>query len=175
MWRTPAEVGVFLYPERMTIDPHFDFAWLGPLYLVAVAWPLTVIDIRERRLPNRLTLPVFPITLLGQMLAVLSGDDVGRLFTSLLISALAFTVAVVLNRFAGLGMGDVKLIAGITLALAWFNPFLPAVAILVAFGSAGAASLVLLALRKTRMGSSIALGPYLLFGLLVCFIAQGWS
>ena len=159
----------------MTFDPHFDFAWLGPLYLVAVAWPLTGIDIRQRRLPNRLTLPVFPITILGQVFAVLSGDDAGRLFNSLLISALAFAVAIVLNCFAGLGMGDVKLIAGITLALAWFNPFLPAVAILVAFVSAGAASLVMLALRKTRMGSSIALGPYLLFGFLVCFIAQGWS
>jgi prepilin signal peptidase PulO-like enzyme (type II secretory pathway) len=72
-------------------------------------------------------------------------------------------------------MGDVKLIAGITLALAWFNPFLPAVAILVAFLTAGAGALVLLILQKTRMGSSIALGPYLLFGFAVCFIAQGWS
>jgi leader peptidase (prepilin peptidase)/N-methyltransferase len=175
VWRTPASVGVFLYPEPMTFDPHFDFAWLGPLYLVAVAWPLTVIDIRERRLPNRLTLPVFPITILGQLLAVLFGDDPDRLFTALVISVLAFAVALILNRFAGLGMGDVKQIAGITLALVWFNPFLPAVAIHVAFVSAGAASLVLLALRKTRMGSSIALGPYLLFGFAVCFIAQGWS
>jgi leader peptidase (prepilin peptidase)/N-methyltransferase len=159
----------------MTFDPHFDFAWLGPLYLIAVSWPLTVIDLRERRLPNRLTLPVFPITLLGQLLAMILGDDAGRLFASLIISALAFAVALVLNRFAGLGMGDVKLIAGITLSLAWFNPFLPAVAILVAFLSAGAGALVLLILRKTRMGSSIALGPYLLFGFAVCFIAQGWS
>jgi leader peptidase (prepilin peptidase)/N-methyltransferase len=159
----------------MTFDPHFDFAWLGPLYLVAVSWPLTVIDIRERRLPNRLTLPVFPITILGQVFAVLSGGDFGRVFTSLLISTLAFAVALVLNRYAGLGMGDVKLIAGITLALAWFNPFLPAVAILVAFVTAGVVALTLLSLRKTRMGSSIALGPYLLFGFLVCFIAQGWS
>ena len=175
MWRTPAEVGVFLYPERMTFDPHFDFAWLGPLYLVAVAWPLTVIDIRQRRLPNRLTLPVFPITILGQVLAVLFGDDPGRLFTALVISALAFAVALVLNRFAGLGMGDVKLIAGITLTLAWFNPFLPAVAILVAFVSAGAASLVMLALRKTRMGSNIALGPYLLLGFVVALTFQAIS
>jgi leader peptidase (prepilin peptidase)/N-methyltransferase len=143
--------------------------------LIAVSWPLTVIDIRERRLPNRLTLPVFPITVLGQLLAVILGDDAGRLFASLIISALAFSVALVLNRFAGLGMGDVKLIAGITLALAWFNPFLPAVAILVAFLTAGAGALVLLILQKTRMGSSIALGPYLLFGFAVCFIAQGWS
>jgi leader peptidase (prepilin peptidase)/N-methyltransferase len=72
-------------------------------------------------------------------------------------------------------MGDVKLIAGISFALAWFNSFLPALAILIALVSAGVVSLALLALRKTRMGSSIALGPYLLFGFLVCFIAQGWS
>lgn len=175
MWRTPAQVGVFLYPERMTFDPQFDFAWLGPLYLVAVTWPLTVIDIRERRLPNRLTLPVFPITLLGQGVAVLLGADAGRLFAAVLAAIVIFAFALMLNLFAGLGMGDVKLIAGISFALAWFNPFLSAVAILVAFVAAGAASLWLLALRKTRMGSSIALGPYLLFGFLVCFIAQGWS
>ena len=159
----------------MTLDPHFDFAWLGPLYLVAVAWPLTVIDIRERRLPNRLTLPAFPITLLGQGIAVLMGEDVWRLLVSVLAAFIAFAIALLLNYIAGLGMGDVKLIAGITFALAWFSPLLPVTAILVAFVSAGAASLVLLALRKTRMGSSIALGPYLLFGFVVCFIAQGWS
>ena len=159
----------------MTLDPHFDFAWLGPLYLVAVAWPLTVIDIRERRLPNRLTLPAFPITLLGQGIAVLMGEDVWRLLVSVLAAFIAFAIALLLNVIAGLGMGDVKLIAGITFALAWFSPLLPVTAILVAFVSAGAASLVLLALRKTRMGSSIALGPYLLFGFVVCFIAQGWS
>ena len=159
----------------MTLDPHFDFAWLGPLYLVAVAWPLSVIDIRERRLPNRLTLPAFPITLLGQGIAVLMGEDVWRLLVSVLAAFIAFAIALLLNVIAGLGMGDVKLIAGITFALAWFSPLLPVTAILVAFVSAGAASLVLLALRKTRMGSSIALGPYLLFGFVVCFIAQGWS
>lgn len=175
MWRTPNQVGVFLYPERVTFDPHFDFAWLGPLYLVAVTWPLTVIDIRERRLPNRLTLPVFPITLLGQCIAVLLGEDLWRLFAAVLAALVAFAIALLLNHIAGLGMGDVKLIAGISLALAWFSPILPAVAILISFLAAGAASLALLTLRKTSMGSSIALGPYLLFGFLVCFIAQGWS
>ena len=159
----------------MTFEPHFDFAWLGPLYLVAVSWPLTVIDLRQRRLPNRLTLPVLPVTLVGQAVAVLLGDEIGRLLGSLLAAVVVFVLALLLNIFAGLGMGDVKLIAGITLGLAWFDPFLPAVALLVAFLAAGVVSLAMLALRKTRMGSSIALGPYLLFGFLVCFIAQGWS
>ena len=159
----------------MTFDLHFDFAWLGPLYLIAISWPLTVIDLRERRLPNRLTLPVFPITLLGQVIAVMLGAEPGRLWDCLLASVLAFVVSLVLSVFAGLGMGDVKLIAGITFALAWFDPLLPAAAILVAFVTAGVVALALLTLRKTRMGSSIALGPYLLCGFAVCFIAQGWS
>ena len=159
----------------MTFDLHFDFAWLGPLYLIAVSWPLTAIDLRERRLPNRLTLPVFPITLLGQVIAVMLGAEPGRLWDCLLASVLAFVVSLVLSVFAGLGMGDVKLIAGITFALAWFDPLLPTAAILVAFVTAGVVALTLLSLRKTRMGSSIALGPYLLFGFAVCFIAQGWS
>ena len=159
----------------MTFDLHFDFAWLGPLYLIAISWPLTVIDLRERRLPNRLTLPVFPITLVGQVISVVLGADSGRLWGCLLASVLAFVVSLVLSVFAGLGMGDVKLIAGITFALAWFDPLLPTAAILVAFVTAGVVALTLLSLRKTRMGSSIALGPYLLFGFAVCFIAQGWS
>jgi leader peptidase (prepilin peptidase)/N-methyltransferase len=159
----------------MTFDLTFDFAWLGPLYLVAVSWPLTAIDIRERRLPNRLTLPVFPVAVFGQVSAIAFGAEPGQLWSSLVASALAFVFALVLNRTAGLGMGDVKLIAGITLSLSWFHPFLPAIALLIALVSAGAVSLVMLVLRKTRMGSSIALGPYLLFGFLVCFIAQGWS
>lgn len=175
MWKTPTAAGVFLYPNRMTFDLHFDFAWLGPLYLVAVSLPLTVIDLRERRLPNRLTLPAFPITLAGQGLAVALGEGIWPMIGAIISSLLAFTACLLLNRFAGLGMGDVKLISGITLALAWFSPLLPLVALLIAFVAAGAISLALLALRKTRMGSSIALGPYLLFGFVVCFIAQGWS
>lgn len=159
----------------MSFDLHFDFAWLGPLYLVAVAWPLTVIDLRERRLPNRLTLPAIPITLLGQGLAILLGADPWRLLVAFATASVAFVVCLLLNRFAGLGMGDVKLISGIALSLGWFSPLLPLAALLIAFLTAGLASLVLVALQKTRMGSSIALGPYLLFGFVVCFIAQGWS
>ncbi|MEY4019430.1 MAG: hypothetical protein RLZZ590_730, partial [Actinomycetota bacterium] len=51
------------------------FAWLGPIYLLTVAWPLTRIDLRERRLPNRLVVPAFPVTLLGQLLASVLGGS----------------------------------------------------------------------------------------------------
>jgi leader peptidase (prepilin peptidase)/N-methyltransferase len=153
----------------------FDFGWIGCLYLLAVAWPLARIDLREKRLPNRLTLPLFPVTIFGQVSAVLLGAEVSRFLTALLASVLAFAACLALNRYAGLGMGDVKLISGMTMALAWFSPLLPAVALLIAVLVAGAFALVMVALGKTKMGSSIPLGPFLLIGFVLSLIGQGWS
>ena len=148
------------------------FAWLGPIYLLAVAWPLSVVDIRERRLPNKFTLPAFPITLFGQLIAVCGGADATRLLLALLAGVLAFSACLALNRYAGLGMGDVKLIAAITFALGWFSPLLPAIAVAIALALAGVVALAMIMRRKANMGSSIALGPYLLAGFLVTLISQ---
>jgi leader peptidase (prepilin peptidase)/N-methyltransferase len=157
----------------MTLTEYF--AWLGPIYLLAVAWPLSVVDIQERRLPNKFTLPAFPITLFGQLIAVCGGADATRLLLALLAGVLAFSACLALNRYAGLGMGDVKLIAAITFALGWFSPLLPAIAIAIALALAGAVALAMIIRRKANMGSSIALGPYLLVGFALSFIALGWS
>ena len=157
----------------MTLTDYF--AWLGPIYLLAVAWPLSVVDIRERRLPNKFTLPAFPITLFGQLIAVCGGADATRLLLALLAGVLAFSACLALNRYAGLGMGDVKLIAAMTLALAWFSPLLPAIAVAIALALAGVVALAMIMRRKANMGSSIALGPYLLIGFALSFIALGWS
>ena len=151
------------------------FAWLGPVYLLAVAWPLSVVDIRERRLPNKFTLPAFPITLFGQLIAVCGGADATRLLLALFAGVLAFSACLALNRYAGLGMGDVKLIAAITFALGWFSPLLPAIAVAIALALAGVVALAMIMRRKANMGSSIALGPYLLVGFALSFIALGWS
>ena len=157
----------------MTLTDYF--AWLGPIYLLAVAWPLSVVDIRERRLPNKFTLPAFPITLFGQLIAVCGGADATRLLLALLAGVLAFSACLALNRYAGLGMGDVKLIAAITFALGWFSPLLPAIAVAIALALAGLVALAMIIRRKANMGSSIALGPYLLVGFALSFIALGWS
>ena len=157
----------------MTLTDYF--AWLGPIYLLAVAWPLSVVDIRERRLPNKFTIPAFPITLFGQLIAVCGGADATRLLLALLAGVLAFSACLALNRYAGLGMGDVKLIAAITFALGWLSPLLPAIAVAIALALAGVVALAMIIRRKANMGSSIALGPYLLVGFALSFIALGWS
>ena len=140
------------------------FSLLGPGYLLAVAWPLSKIDLRERRLPNALVLPAIPITLAGQIIAASLSNEWWRLGLALVAAAIAFAVGLVVNRGAGMGMGDVKLIAAMTLALAWFSPFSPLIALFIAFAAASMVVLVLYFARKTKLGSSIALGPYLLVG-----------
>jgi leader peptidase (prepilin peptidase)/N-methyltransferase len=146
----------------MTIE--IIFALIGPAYLLAVAWPLSKIDLRERRLPNRLVLPAIPITLLGQIAAGLQSGQWWRLWLALMAAAVAFGVGAAVNRAAGMGMGDVKLITSMSLALGWFSPLSPLVALFIGFAAATAVVLVLFLLRKTKLGSSIALGPYLLVG-----------
>ena len=137
---------------------------IGPLYLLAVAIPLARIDLREHRLPNRLVLPAVPITIIGQALASLSIFSWWRSLTALIAAAIAFGFTLLVNRTGALGMGDVKLITAISLALAWFSPIAPAVALLIGFAAATAVILILLAARKTKLGARIPLGPYLLTG-----------
>ncbi len=148
------------------------FAWLGPVYLVAVSWPLTKIDLREHRLPNRLVLPALPITLLGQLIAAWLGSQWLNLAIAVFCSVSAFGIGLLVNRFANLGMGDVKLIAAITLALAWFNPLAPFMALLLGFVVATVFVVAQIARRRLKMGSSVALGPYLLVGFVLTLAGQ---
>lgn len=148
------------------------FAWIGPIYLLAVAWPLTRIDLRERRLPNRLVVPAFPIALIGQFLAAVMSGAWLSLGIALACGFGAFAVGLLVNHFANLGMGDVKLIAAITLALAWFNPISPFIALLLGFAVATVVVVAMLIRRKIKMGSTVALGPYLLVGFVLALAGQ---
>ena len=147
------------------------FPLIGITYFAATTIPLMIYDLRERRLPNKITLPGVAVALVSLALTM----EWSRFLIALGISALLFLVGTLISVRGWIGMGDVKLIAGITLSLAWFNPLLPAIAVLIGLVIAGAVSLALVALRKASMGSSIALGPYLLVGFVLSLIGQGWS
>ena len=145
-------------------QPFALFALAGPIYLLIVTWPLIRIDIRERRLPNRLVLPAIPIALLGEILASLLTDEWLKFFLALGLSFGALVLGMLINRSAALGMGDVKLIATIVLMLAWFSPIAALLALVFGFVLATAVVLHLLVIGRSKLGSTIALGPYLLLG-----------
>jgi len=146
-------------------------ALIPALYLLVVAWPLTVIDLREHRLPNRLVLPAFPVALLAQLIATIISADWARQLFALLMALLFAAIGIGANYIDALGMGDVKLATVIALTLGYFNPWLPVIAIGIAFVLAFAVVLVLITLGKVKISSSIPLGPY----LLVSFIGANLS
>ena len=146
------------FPETLALIPA--------LYLLVVAWPLTAIDLREHRLPNRLVLPVFPIALVSQLCATMISGDWARQLFAILIAVIVMAIGIAANYFEVLGMGDVKLAAAISLIVAYFNLYLPVIAIGTAFVLAFAVVLVLLFRGKAKLGSSIPLGPYLLLSFI---------
>jgi len=121
-----------------------------------------VIDLREHRLPNRLVLPAFPVAFLAQLIATIISADWARQLSAVLIALAVGVIGLGANYIDTLGMGDVKLATVIALTLGYFNPWLPVIAIGIAFVLAFAVVIVLITLGKAKIGSSIPLGPYLL-------------
>lgn len=138
--------------------------WLGPAYLAAVAVPLAVIDVRERRLPNKLVLPGFIVVWLAQAVASAASADFWRMGLATLCGLALFALALVANRIGALGMGDVKLLALIGQVFGWWGVWPAALAVSAGILLAAISVLAALALRRINAGSTIPLGPYLLLG-----------
>jgi leader peptidase (prepilin peptidase)/N-methyltransferase len=96
------------------------------------------------------------------------------LFANLAMLA-TFLVALGTNRLGLLGMGDVKLMSAMALALGWYSPTLPVLALLISFLIAGIVALLLMALGKIKLGGSMALGPYLIAGFFGAITVGAWS
>ncbi|CAB4546087.1 MAG: hypothetical protein F2529_04280 [Actinobacteria bacterium] len=147
------------------------FPMLGISFFAVTTIPLMVIDFRERRLPNKITIPGFLISLLGLVLTF----DWSRVLTALAISAILFAVGTLFSLRGWIGMGDVKLVAGLSLLLAWFDPSLVWKATLWSFGIASLVILVGFLFKKMTTRSTIALGPYLLIGFWAVVSQPAWS
>jgi len=139
------------------------FPLIGITYFAATTIPLMIYDLRERRLPNKITLPGVAVALVSLALTM----EWSRFLIALGISALLFLVGTLISVRGWIGMGDVKLFTGLSMLLAWFDPALVWQASLWAFGIATAFVLVGFLAKKMTARSTIALGPYLLIGFWV--------
>jgi len=151
------------------------FSALGLGYLVFTAWPLAKTDILERRLPNKYVLPGFPITWAGQLLAGLFGSGFEGMLFAFVTALLVFTVSLLINRAGLLGMGDVKLMTLMSLALGWYSMLLPIIAFGLTFLIAGLVAIALVITKRIRVGGSMPLGPYLIAGFLGTLTLAVWS
>ena len=147
------------------------FPLLGVGFFAATTIPLIVIDLRERRLPNKITLPGIAISLLGIALTL----DWMKVLIALGASAAIFGVGTLLSLRGYIGMGDVKLMTGLGLLLTWFSPHLLWQSLLWMFVSAGVFVLGGMLFKKITTRSTIALGPYLLVGFWLVVTGPAWS
>jgi leader peptidase (prepilin peptidase)/N-methyltransferase len=146
------------------------FGFLG---MLSVA--LSGIDIAVHRLPDKLTLPAYPVLILLLGIAAVAGHSGAALLRALLggvaLTCAYFLLAVL--RPGQLGAGDIKL-AGLTgLALGWLGWPVLILGAALAFVLSALVSLGLLAARRISLRDSICFGPFMLGGALVAILVSG--
>ena len=147
------------------------FPLIGVAFFAIATIPLVVIDFRERRLPNKLTIPGYLLSLVGLLLTF----EWQRVLLAMAVSAALFGVGTLISFRGWIGMGDVKLFTGLSLLLAWFDPTLVWQTTLWSFGLAAGVVVIGFLFKKMTARSTIALGPYLLVGFWVVVTEPAWS
>ena len=144
-------------------------------FLGALGVALGVVDVAVHRLPDRLTLPAYPVLAVLLGAAAATGHDFAALVRGLLagVALAAVYLLLALLRPGQLGGGDVKLAGLVGLGLGWLG--WPAVfaGTALAFALTAVVSLALLAARRISLRSEICFGPFMLSGALLAILASG--
>lgn len=147
---------------------RFERIWIGVMVaaLLALMPVLTLIDIRSRIIPNRITYPAlvaFPVYVVIARLFDGGTDPLRALEGFLLYGGGLFFVALISR---GMGFGDVKLAGLIGIVMGAIGLRYVGVAAAAAVVLGGLGGLLALALGRGRKGT-IPFGPYLAAGAVV--------
>ncbi len=144
-------------------------------YLAAIGVALAAIDISVQRLPDRLTLPAYPVLIALLAVAALAGHDLTAFWRSLLGGLVLAGGYLLLGvaRPGQLGGGDVKLAGLAGLALGWLGWRAVLTGATLGFILGGLAGLALLAAHRVTLRGAISFGPFLLGGALLVILAAG--
>jgi leader peptidase (prepilin peptidase)/N-methyltransferase len=144
-------------------------------YLAALGVPLAFIDARECRLPDVLTLPSYPasLLLLGVAAPFVPGGT-GRFVHALIGMAVAVALffLLLLAFPAGLGLGDVKLAGPIGAYLGWLGATAFLAGLLAAWLLAAVTGLGLVAAGRATRKTQLPFGPFLIIGAFLAILAS---
>lgn len=129
------------------------------------AVPLSIVDLRQHRLPNALVAPftVVMLVLLGVTAAV---EDQWPAFGRAVSAGLVVSaIAVVCAGFGWWGMGDAKVSFPVAFALGWLGWGAVWAGILVAFTLAGVVGVLWMLARQRTWSSALPFGPFLFIGV----------
>ncbi|GLZ30128.1 prepilin peptidase [Lentzea sp. NBRC 105346] len=145
------------------------FAWLA---VVCVA--LATIDLLVYRLPDRLTLPTYPVLAALFTAAALNAPE--RLFHAVLAALVlvVYYLLLALMKPGQLGLGDVKLAGLLGMALGWMGWTAVLLATVLTFVLCGLTGLALVVTRRVTLRSDLPLGPFMVYGTFVAlFVTLG--
>ena len=134
----------------------------------AVLIVLNAIDLDVQRLPDKITLPLIPVTAAAVVsVCVLSGEagDAGRALLAGLALGGFYLAQVVLAGGRGMGLGDAKLAVSLGMVAGMVSWPHVLVATMAAYLSAALVAIVLVVLGKANRKTSIAFGPFMSLGL----------
>lgn len=168
-----AAFGVLLAVAGLAVPPNSTFlhwtawpAWVGICSIWAVA---AVIDLREKRLPNSLTLAGFVLFLSALIPVAQFSETWGNLIRAVMAGLISVVVYFVLGYLAPgqLGLGDVKLAASTGVALGWFS--WPAVLVghTIGFVTFSIFGLIRATARKSGLKDELPFGPFMMVGALL--------
>lgn len=161
-----AVLGLLGYARGLRPDlPAFLVAGAGG---VVLAW----IDLQVHRLPDRLTLPSYPVGVALLGLAALSDAAGAALLRALLgmLALLALYLGLALLRPADLGLGDVKLAGVLGLYLGWVGWGHLVLGAFLGFLVGGLGGIALILTGRATRRSHVPFGPAMLLGALVAVV-----
>jgi leader peptidase (prepilin peptidase) / N-methyltransferase len=149
------------------------------LVLAAACWlalccvPLGFIDAAVHRLPDLLTAPAYGGTVVLLLLAAVAGEDWHALIRALFGGAALAGLCLILTVLSpsGMGLGDVKLAAGLGTLLAWYGWRALLGGTLAGFALAACYGVVLLVTHRATRKQHIAFGPFLIVGAFAVLLA----
>lgn len=141
---------------------------------VALLGAITIIDLRELRVPNRLLAPA-ALAAAPLLLVASTADWEGLSFGRSILGALAmgggyFLLALIYP--AGMGLGDVKLspLIGAQLALFGWIPLFRG--LLLAFLVIGPVAIVLVLMRRARLKTGLPFAPFMAAGAIAALVIE---
>ncbi len=135
--------------------------WIGLLGVV-----LTAIDIAHHRLPDAITLPAVPITVLVTVATALGWPGSGSWLRAVLGGAVLGGAFYLLALAApkGMGRGDAKLAVTLGIALGYLSWAHLLLGVFLGFFLGAVTAAIGIALRRWTLSSAIPFGPALLLG-----------
>ena len=172
--------GIFEVACALITGVGVGLSWPSPLVSLVIwagllGMALSAVDLVHHRLPDALTLPAIPITLLLIGITEFAAPATGSVITALAVAVVLgggfWALSALVPR--AMGLGDVKLVPSLALMTGYVSVAAGVLAVIIAFILGALIALVGMLSRRLSMSSAIAFGPFLLAGCWLVLVFPG--